>query len=300
MIGITLGEHRGIGFEILAKSSPQWTEKSIKVYGDKQKFKEVCALLDIPFPYLWQWHDVACKHDTKQARAQYVLEQLNQATKEALNETITGVVTCPIDKNIVRSIQPDFDGHTSYLKKQSRAEYSIMLMKNSDFSIVVGTQHIALRDVPKVFSQDYFVTLIQQVVSSYGAYFKKQTPKIAVLGLNPHAGEIDMNAEEKQWMKPSIENMKKDGIAIEGPFPADSFFASNRDKDWDLIISPYHDQALIAAKYDGLENVVNITLGLPFLRTSPGHGVAYDIVDQHIANPSSFQNAFAVIEKRAL
>ncbi|MEZ4819443.1 MAG: 4-hydroxythreonine-4-phosphate dehydrogenase PdxA [Bdellovibrionota bacterium] len=157
-----------------------------------------------------------------------------------------------------------FDGHTSYLQRQTNANYSIMLMRNKDFAIVVGTQHIPLREVARIFTQAYFEQLVHQTLDAFIRHFRQPAPRLAILGINPHAGEIDPEAEEKKWMQTSIQKLQAQGIQIQGPFPADSFFAKARHQNWDAIISPYHDQALIAAKYNGLADVVNITLGLPF------------------------------------
>jgi len=305
MIGITIGEHFGIGYEILAKALSVNPLDTVLLYGDKKHFQLVCKEIDT-YPHASthiEWLDIPCtakNADDKKDRAKYVLHQLTNATKDALDNKIDALVTCPIDKNTVRFIEPNFDGHTSFLQRQSKATHSFMLMANQKFHIIVGTQHIPLRSVHEVFTKAYFEDMISNLIPSLSKHFAIDNPKIAVLGLNPHAGEIDDHSEEKLWMKDTIKSMHARGLHIEGPFPADSFFGTAQVGKWDIIISPYHDQALIAAKYEGLSHVVNITLGLPFLRTSPGHGVAYDIVGRGIADPSSLQNAIKVATSKHL
>jgi len=300
MIGITLGESMGIGAEITAKSLKDITRAPHIIYGDRQHLEKACDDLGIHMPRSLTFCQVDCHarapEDLKQ-RGQYVLDQLDAAISDALAQKVSGLLTAPIDKSIVAKVLPNFDGHTGYLEKKTQSPMAIMLMQNNDFRIVVGTQHIPLRQVSQDFNEAYFLNLLEHLVPAYQKYFNVDKPKMAVLGINPHAGEVDPDAEEKCWLSPCIQRCHSQGMLMFGPFSADAFFPSARDKNWDIIISPYHDQALVAAKYNGLDQVANITLGLPFLRTSPGHGVAYDIAGQNKADPSSFQNAFDVIVK---
>lgn len=302
MIGITVGEHFGVGYEILGKLLATPIQTPIHIYGDSIAFSHSCQVFQTKVhpENKVTWKDIPCKAKTKsdeKLRGRYVLDQLEAAADDGMAKNIQGLLTCPIDKNIVALARERFDGHTRFLQELTNAPTSIMVMQNQDYNIVVGTQHIALRDVPVVFNRAHFETLIDHLLLHAPGWLGKSTLKIACLGLNPHAGELDPTSEENTWMADAIKLFQEKGVIIEGPFPADSFFGVNKNKGWDLVVSPYHDQALVAAKYNGLQEVVNVTLGLPFLRTSPGHGVAYDIAGTNQSNPASLISALTVLQK---
>jgi 4-hydroxythreonine-4-phosphate dehydrogenase len=308
VIGITLGEYFGIGPEIVLKTYAELGNKfpPCKIYGSLQLLRKKANELQIPnfldnknYEIVETYQDRVAKGDTK-SRAEYVLSTLNQAIEDALKNEISSIVTCPLDKSVVQRLLPSFTGHTEYLEQKSGASKTIMLLNNKEFSIALMSNHVPLRNVSALLYSANLEEIIRTSVRSFSQHFHISDPKIAILGVNPHAGELDRNSEEKELFVPLIEKLKINGFDIHGPFPADSFFPKARNEKWDLVFSPFHDQGLVAAKYNGLENVINVTLGMPFLRISPGHGVAYDIADQNIADHRSFRRALLAAQKHSL
>ncbi len=308
MIGVTTGEYFGIGPEILLKTFLELGDAfpPCKIYGSelllRQKAKELNIARfweDEPFELMETYTKPVQKGDTK-FRAEYVLSILDQSIQDAVDGKISAIVTCPIDKSVVQHVLPDFTGHTEYLADKSNSPKTVMLLNNREFSIALLTNHVSLRNVSKMLTSSNIEETIRTAAQSFSKHFHVMDPKIAVLGINPHAGELDINSEEKELLIPVLEKMRKNGFNIDGPFPSDSFFPKARKEKWDLIFSPFHDQGLVAAKYNGLENVINVTLGMPFLRISPGHGVAYDIADKNIADHRSFKRALLVAQKHTL
>jgi len=308
MIGITLGEYYGIGPEIVLKTYAELGEKfpPCKIYGSPLLLEKKAKELDVP--RFWEndefivedtYKNPVSEGDTK-SRAEYVLSTLNRSIEDAVQNEITSIVTCPIDKSVIQKIIPTFTGHTEYLEQKSGVNKTIMLLNNKEFSIALLSNHVSLRDVSSALHATDLEDMIRTSIRSFSRHFHIADPKIALLGVNPHSGELDPNSEEKELFIPLLEKLKRQGFDIHGPFPADSFFPKARHEKWDLVFSPFHDQGLVAAKYNGLENVINVTLGMPFLRISPGHGVAYDIADKNIADHHSFQRALLAAQKHTL
>jgi 4-hydroxythreonine-4-phosphate dehydrogenase len=295
MIGITLGEYNGVGAEIVVKSLHAHPSlcPNVRIFGCPDHFQQTCDALALTLPKLDFCPIGISPHPSPEQRARYVLDILDQATQQAQEKKISALVTSPIDKSIVQLIEKDFSGHTQYLAQRSGVPQTVMVMANNDFRILVGTQHIALRDVHRIYTRPWLGQQLDIAVAGLAKHFDVHYPKIAVLGLNPHAGEIDAQAEEKLWMTKAIEDWQKQ-MDIHGPFSADSFFGHAKAQGWDLVVCAYHDQALIAAKYNGVHHAINITLGLDYLRTSPGHGVAYDLAGLYKADARSFTKALMV------
>lgn len=308
MIGITLGEYYGIGPEIVLKTYGEMRDHfpPCKIYGSAGLLEKKAK--ELKLPHFWEEEDFeimdtythsVSKGDTK-SRAEYVLSTLNNSIEDAMSGKISSIVTCPIDKSVIQHLLPNFSGHTEYLAEKSGSDKTVMMLNNKEFSIALLSNHVSLRDVSKKLSLQNVENIIATATTSLARHFHIRDPKIALLGMNPHAGELDPHAEEKEVFAPAIQNLKEKGFDIHGPFPADSFFPVAKKQKWDLVFSPFHDQGLVAAKYNGLENVINVTLGMPFLRISPGHGVAYDIVDQNIADHHSFKRSLLAVQKHSL
>ncbi len=170
----------------------------------------------------------------------------------------------------------------------------MMMLDNTELRVALVTHHIALRQVSHAVTFAAVEETIRVAVRGLQRLFGLDTVRVAVAGLNPHAGELTPESEERQVLEPVLSKLKAEGFHVEGPYAADTLFARARGHKWDLLVSPYHDQGLVAAKYPGLEKVVNVTLGLPFLRTSPGHGVAYDLVGKRSADIRSFERALRI------
>ncbi len=285
-IGITLGEPKGIGPEIVVRSLAESNRPDVQffIYGNPTIIDSAVKQWNIQLPPNVTIR--SCKPD--------VLSTLDLAAEEALSKKISALVTAPIDKSIVRRQVPDFTGHTEYLARSAGHVKTLMLLDNGEIRVVLLTEHIPLRDVSRTLTKEKVENSIQLVAATFAEMFGISRPRLAMAGLNPHAGEIVSNAEELTVFAPALKSLRERGIEVDGPFAADSLFPLAKEKKWDALISPYHDQGLVAAKYPGLDKVVNITLGLPYLRVSPGHGVAYDIAGKKPADIRSFQRALRV------
>ncbi|MCB0326339.1 MAG: 4-hydroxythreonine-4-phosphate dehydrogenase PdxA [Bdellovibrionales bacterium] len=307
-IAITCGDPFGIGPEILIKASKEMGKDfpSSCIYGNEQLFEETCDLLGIK--KFWSKngpiHFKECfayieNQNCHIERARAVLATLDAAIQDCINKERKNLVTCPIDKSIVRNLDTEFLGHTEYLAKKNHKDQTVMLLDNGDFRVALITGHIALCEVSSQITKDNIKKILAIALPSLSTHFSIQKPRIALLGVNPHAGELQKRSEEETVIKPLIEELQQQAVDIEGPFPADSFFSHHKGQ-FDLVLSPYHDQGLVAIKYPGLDKVVNTTLGLDFVRTSPGHGVAYDLYGQGKANPKSLIRAIQIAQHQSI
>jgi 4-hydroxythreonine-4-phosphate dehydrogenase len=311
-IGITLGEPTGIGPELVVRSLASMTPKDARflIYGSPALLERTA--LDLGIRPFWNQEKIALRPiDTNpntgvflaknvEARAKATLEMLDAAAEDARNGLIAALVTAPIDKSVVRTLLPEFTGHTEYLAEKAAVRKTVMMLDNGEIRVVLLTNHVALRDVYRELSSQGLEEIVRIVSQALRQRFGISNPRFALAGVNPHAGEIVKDSEEEEIFAPAVSKLKREGIFIEGPFAADSLFAKARGGMWDVVLSPYHDQGLVAAKYSGLQRVVNITLGLPYLRISPGHGVAYDIAGKGVADTRSFERALRIAQTEEL
>ncbi len=228
---------------------------------------------------------------TKESGA-FSFSSLESATKDLANGKIDVLVTAPINKKLIQSEHFNFPGHTEFLTKLSNTEQSLMLMVMDKLRVGIATNHIPLSDVKLVLSEDIIYEKLTLLHHSLINDFGILKPKIAVLGLNPHAGENGMlGNEEQEIINPAITRAKNNNVLAFGPFPADGFFGSKNLFNYDGVLAMYHDQGLIPFKTIAQGRGVNFTAGLPIVRTSPDHGTAYDIVEKNIASEISMRNA---------
>ncbi|MEM1365715.1 MAG: 4-hydroxythreonine-4-phosphate dehydrogenase PdxA [Pseudomonadota bacterium] len=205
--------------------------------------------------------------------------------------TISGMVTAPINKAAFDLAKVPYPGHTEMLAELGGADEVAMMLANDEIRTVLVTIHVSLRDAIEQAdfeAQMRAIRLAHQACVDVGI----ETPRIAVCGLNPHAGEGGLfGTEEIEIIMPAIEAAKDEGMDASGPWPGDTVFMQARQGRFDVVVAQYHDQGLIPVKYLGVENGVNVTLGLPFVRTSPDHGTAFDIAGQGLADPASMKLA---------
>ena len=217
---------------------------------------------------------------------------LQKATEDLKAGNIHAVVTAPINKHNIQSEIFKFPGHTEYFTEAFEAKESLMFLVSEEIRVGVVTGHIPLGKVRGAINQEKISQKLSLMIDSLKKDFGIQKPKIAVLGLNPHAGEDGLlGNEEKEFITPVIENFKKKGNLVFGPFPADGFFGAAQFKHYDGVLAMYHDQGLIPFKYIAFETGVNFTAGLSAVRTSPDHGTAYDIAGKNTASESSMLHA---------
>jgi len=196
--------------------------------------------------------------------------------------------TGPIHKASIRAAGFPFPGHTEFLRDELGAERVVMMLAGPVLRVALATTHLALADVPRALSVEGLHATLAIVSDSLRLRFGIDRPRIAVCGLNPHAGEGGLfGDEEGRIVTPAIERARAEGIEAEGPYPADGLFPRAARGGWDAVLALYHDQGLIPVKTVHRETAVNVTLGLPIVRTSPDHGVAYDIAGKGVADPSS-------------
>ena len=217
---------------------------------------------------------------------------LKKAVEDAKNGKLDALVTAPINKYNIQSDQFKFSGHTEFLKDYFNVTDVLMLMASDLIKVGLLTVHIPLKDIFTFLTPEGISNKIRLMNRSLTEDFRIRKPKIAVLGLNPHAGEEGMlGKEEQDIIKPVIESLKKEDLLVFGPFAADGFFGSGNHLKFDGIFDMYHDQGLIPFKSLVLDEGVNYTAGLPIIRTSPAHGTAFDLAGKNLADHNSFRKA---------
>ena len=319
-IGITQGDINGIGYEVI-----------LKTFADPEIF-ELCTPIVYGSPKLAAYHRKAlelqtqynaienisealgdrlniinCNDDEVHIELGSVTKESGKAAFEALEKAITAckngevdvLVTAPINKEAIHSEEFHFPGHTEYLQERmDEEEKALMILCSGDLRFALATSHLPLRDVPAAITPELLEEKITLFNESLKVDFNINAPKIAVLALNPHAGDNGLiGTEEEEVIKPVIKNMSEEGILCYGPFPADGFMGSGNYARFDGILAMYHDQGLAPMKALGMDDGVNFTAGLSIVRTSPAHGVAYDIAGKGCADENSFRQAiYAAID----
>ncbi len=313
-IGITLGDLNGIGPEVIIKVLTDNRLMSLMtpvVYGSAKVLSFYRKLMNLEeFNYSQVkskgqffsktinvvncWEDVIEINPGQASRqtAHAALLCLKKAVEELKEGLIDGFVTGPIDKNTIHGPDFPFHGHTEYLTQEFDAGESLMMMVSDDLKVGLVTEHISVKEIPAYITRERVELKIRLMELSLKKDFLINKPKIAVLGLNPHAGDSGLlGKEETEIISPVIMDLKSKGKLIFGPFPADGFFASGMNHNYDGVLAMYHDQGLVAFKALAFETGVNFTAGLPYVRTSPDHGTAYAIAGKNQASESSFRQA---------
>jgi 4-hydroxythreonine-4-phosphate dehydrogenase len=312
-IGITLGDPNGIGPEII-----------LKTFSDLQNINDSIIVIYSPFEiidYYLKFLDIKMDYNilksaeeakiggvnllpidngifkvsmgvSNKASGAIAFQSLSAASKDLIQNKIDCIVTAPIDKNTIQNKDFNFNGHTEYFTNLSKESNSLMLMVKDKLKVGIVTNHVPLNEVSKFLTTDQIFEKIELMHQTLVRDFNVPNPKIALLGLNPHSGDNGLiGKEEIEIIIPTIKKALKNNFNVSGPFPADGFFASSSHKSFDGILGMYHDQGLIPFKILSQNEGVNFTAGLSFIRTSPDHGTAYDIVGKNKANFSSFKTA---------
>lgn len=233
-----------------------------------------------------------------QESGQYARISLIQATEDLKASKLDGLVTAPLSKEHVKNEEFDFPGHTEYLTEAFEAKDSLMLMMLDSLRVGVVTGHMPLKEVSHKLTKELIKSKTEILLTSLKNDFEIQKPKVALLGLNPHAGENGILGNEEQGIiTPVIEELSNKGNIVIGPFPADGFFGSGQFKNFDAVLAMYHDQGLIPFKTLTGGEGVNFTAGIPKIRTSPAHGTAYNLAGKNVADATSMRNAlYAAID----
>ncbi|MFT5823129.1 MAG: 4-hydroxythreonine-4-phosphate dehydrogenase [Crocinitomix sp.] len=314
-VGISIGDINGIGLEVVIKAlsdSKVYANSIPIIYGSSKAVSFHKKAIDLPdFQYLvikeaeeakpkkvnlincWE-EEVKIVMGEKNANGgTYALKSLEKATADLKENKIDVLVTAPINKDCVRDAGFEFPGHTEYLASMSDAEDVLMFMVADTLRVGVVTGHVPLKDVAALVTKEAVESKLRLMLASLRQDFLIQKPKIAVLGLNPHAGDRGtIGDEEIEIINPVIQKLRDEGELVYGSYSSDGFFGSSNLKNFDAILSMYHDQGLTGFKSISFDEGVNFTAGLPIVRTSPDHGTAYDIAGKDKASPRSFRNAY--------
>lgn len=313
-LGITIGDVNGIGPEILIKavSDPRITDictpviyASAKVISYHRNIAKVDnffyntatssdKIVEGKINLINCWtENVNINIGTNTVEGgKYAKVSLDSALFDLKDNKIDALVTAPINKKSMSMIDFGYKGHTDYISSFCNCDNSVMIMLSEDLRVALLTHHIPLNEVSSFVTKKNILESLESLNQIMIKDFDKEKPLIAVLGLNPHAGDGGViGNEELDHIIPAIEEAKNKGIFVNGPFPSDSFWGTMEYKKYDIVLAMYHDQALIPFKLLAFTDGVNFTGGLPFVRTSPDHGTGYDIVGKNIANHESFLNA---------
>lgn len=226
------------------------------------------------------------------ANAHYVLNTLSAATEGCLRGDFAAMVTAPVHKGVINQAGIAFSGHTEFLAEKTNTQQVVMMLATEGLRVALVTTHLPLAEVPTAITDELLLSVTRILHHDLQQHFGIEQPHIIVLGLNPHAGEGGhMGREEIDAIIPALEQLRSEGISLEGPLPADTAFNDNYLQRCDTVLAMYHDQGLPVLKYKGFGKAVNITLGLPIIRTSVDHGTAIDLAGTGKADGGSLQTA---------
>ena len=325
-LALTLGEPAGIGADIAIKAWLRRDELKLPAFyllGDRDFVARRASILglDVDLAGVGAQQAVSAfasalpvvatgrvataqPGQPDQTSAEAALASIRHAVADVAAGHASAVVTNPIAKSVLYRAGFRHPGHTEFLAELAasggRAPQPVMMLWSPVLAVVPVTIHLPLRDAVTTLSSDLIVTTARIVVADLKARFGLAAPRLAVAGLNPHAGEDGtLGTEDQEIVAPAVEILRAEGIAVKGPLPADTLFHDAARKAYDCAICMYHDQALIPIKTIAFDDAVNVTLGLPFIRTSPDHGTAFDIAGTGRANPASLIAALRLAARMA-
>lgn len=314
VIGITCGDLNGIGIELIIKtfSDNRILEQCTPIVFASNKVINFYrkSVPEINFNYAhvkelnqpnpkqlnvfncWENEVVITPGQMNETGGKYAVKSLLAAVNSLKKKEIQGLVTAPIHKKNVQSPEFNFTGHTPFLKNAFDIPDVVMLLYAGDFRVALVTEHIPIREVAGQITKEAILSKLNILNESLQMDFGIEKPRIAVLGLNPHAGDEGLiGNEEETTIKQAIKDARQNNLMVIGPYSADAFFGRHHQKKFDAVLAMYHDQGLIPFKSIASGDGVNFTAGLPCIRTSPDHGTAFDIAGKNQANESSFRAA---------
>ena len=314
LIGITCGDLNGIGIELIIKTfsdnrilehctpvifasnkAINFYRKSVPEYNiNYQTTKEFDRINHkrVNLFNCWEEEVAITPGQMTDIGGKYGVLSLQTAVAALKQKQIEGLVTAPIHKKNIQSPDFSFTGHTPYLKAMFGVNDVVMMLCAGDFRVALVTEHVSVQDITKHITKEIILSKLQIMNKSLQKDFGIDKPRIAVLGLNPHAGDEGLiGNEEETIIKPAIREAKNSNIMVVGPYSADAFFARRSFDRFDAVLAMYHDQGLIPFKALAAGDGFNYTAGLPAIRTSPDHGVAFDIAGKNKADHSSFMTA---------
>lgn len=317
-IVITAGEPAGIGPDLCVMLAQQERTQAWVVIADHDLLMQRAGLLGLPLMLhsynntpvscaagtLTVLHEPLHAHATpglpNPANARYVLQTLKLAVQGCVDEEFAAMVTAPIHKAVINDAGIPFTGHTEFLAAETGTQRVVMMLEGGGLRVALATTHLSLRDVAQAISRESLAETLRIVHHDLVTRFNIAQPYILVAGLNPHAGESGhLGREEIDIINPVLEELRAQGMHLTGPLPADTLFNPQRLADADCVLAMYHDQGLPVLKYASFGGGVNITLGLPIIRTSVDHGTALDLAGSGRAHAGSLQAALDLAQRLA-
>ncbi|MBZ2169191.1 4-hydroxythreonine-4-phosphate dehydrogenase PdxA [Marinobacter sp. F4216] len=313
-LALTAGEPGGIGPELCLQLAAQPREAGLVVVASKELLAARARLLGVTV----NWHDWAPGDAPSQAagslsvldiagchsvdagkldpaNSAYVLKTLETAARGCLNGEFDGMVTAPVHKGVINEAGIEFSGHTEFLQELCGVERVVMMLATDDLRVALVTTHLPLKDVPAAITPERLIQVARILDADLRTFFGIEQPRILVAGLNPHAGEGGhLGREELDTIEPTLERLRAEGLKLIGPLPADTLFTPHWLDQADAALAMYHDQGLPVLKYQGFGRAVNVTLGLPIVRTSVDHGTALDLAGTGKADAGSLHTAIRV------
>lgn len=310
-IAITPGEPSGIGLDLVIElADGESVDYEAVIIADRQALEARAKLLGKAFTAQAYAEDTprtgwsvlhidggvdAIPGSPDAATGPYVLATLERALSGCLSGEFQAMTTGPVQKSVLNSPKLPFSGHTEFLAQKTHTEQSVMLLVAGKLRVALATTHLPLRLVADAIQADRLESIIRILHQEMPNYFDIAQPRIGVCGLNPHAGEQGLlGDEEVRIIAPTINTLANSGINVAGPLPADSLFTAEKLNDFDVILAMYHDQGLPVLKHAGFGEAVNVTLGLPLIRTSVDHGTALDLVGTGRAKTGSLAAAITM------
>jgi len=282
-IALTSGEPAGIGPELCVRLASQ---ADVVVIGDRSLLKGAPHVEHVPLGR------PVTPGKLDPANARYVLAVLDRAIRGCMEGEYAAMVTAPVQKSVINDAGIAFTGHTEYLAEHASTPDVVMMLVGGGLRVALATTHLALIDVPRAITRKGVLTALRVLDADLKRRFRIARPRILVAGLNPHSGESGhMGREDIDAIAPAIADALAAGIDARGPIPADTLFVPERVKQADAVLAMYHDQGLPVLKYASFGRGVNITLGLPFIRTSVDHGTALDLAGTGRADHTSLAEA---------
>jgi 4-hydroxythreonine-4-phosphate dehydrogenase len=319
-IALTPGEPAGIGPDLCIQIAQQGSEHQLVIICDPDIIVDRAKLLGLPI----KLHEfdpdqpaVGCQPgelfyigtpsnadvipgQLDPLNSVYVLNTLRLAVDGALGGMFDAICTAPVHKGVINDAGYPFTGHTEFLQSRCDVDQVVMMLATEGLRVALATTHLPLSDVPSAVTQPLLHSVIDTLLDDLKHYFGCDKPSVLVAGLNPHAGEGGhMGREEIDTIEPVLNSYREQGVNLIGPLPADTLFTEHHLKDADAVLAMYHDQGLPVLKYKGFGQAVNITLGLPIVRTSVDHGTALDLAGTGKADAGSLQTAISYAAEMA-
>lgn len=319
-LAITAGEPAGIGPDLCLQIAQFEHKNELVVIADPELLTQRAEQLGLPLSirlfnadapvtpnaiselcvYPVKLHAPAVAGELNVANGQYVLETLRVAVQGALDNLWQGIVTAPVHKGVINDTGVHFTGHTEYFRDYCGVKEVVMMLATEDLRVALVTTHLPLRDVADAITPERIKRVTRILNHDLTQYFGVQQPRILVAGLNPHAGEDGhLGREELDIIIPTLNELRDEGLQLEGPLPADTLFTPRHIDHADAALAMYHDQGLPVLKFHGFGRAANITLGLPIVRTSVDHGTAFDLAGSGKADYGSLLTAIKVAEQMA-